>query len=153
MGFKPVSIVALVFVVIAFLFSVIALASPYWQTGSGEAHNGLWKVCSFYGTCGKYTEVNSWVNWTRFFMFAEMFLLLAAAIMVGLAFAKETKVLGMIAVICMLLGGGCGMVAMALYTDKRSALGNWGWAYGMGWAAWLFAWIAAGLSAKSTTDL
>ena len=40
------------------------------------------------------------------------------------------------------------MVGMALYTDKIGG-SSWGWAFGLGWSAWLFAWIGSALTGLS----
>merc|ERR1711915_653400 len=130
---------------LAFLFSLIALASPYWVQ-AGKSHYGLWSACTdVIGTvkCGK-IQSSSWLNWTRFFMFAEMFLLLGGLILITVFLMKGTKVLGIVAIISMFVGGGCGMVGMALFTDKIGG-SAWGWSFGLGWTAWLFAWIGTAL--------
>ena len=52
------------------------------------------------------------------------------------------------------IAGGCGMVAMSLYTDKKSANSDyWGYAYGLGWTAWILAWLGCLLCVKPVKEM
>jgi len=88
-------------------------------------------------------------------MIAEFILTLTASILINFALDKNQSKQGKIAMILIFVGGFCGMIAMATYTSNVMLTTGvtWGAGYVLGWIAWLFSWIAAGLFFKPVSAL
>uniref|UniRef100_A0A7M5X3D1 Peripheral myelin protein 22 n=1 Tax=Clytia hemisphaerica TaxID=252671 RepID=A0A7M5X3D1_9CNID len=151
MGAKITTIIALVVAFVTFLLMSIATGSTHWMK-AGTSHSGLFASCYEMNDESICADIDfdlndtlSWMKTVQAFCILAILTLIVGFILAILDIFMES-IKPKFSAIVFFISAFWQLIAMAVYADETNTDngGSYGWAYGIGWAAFVYP-IAAGI--------